>query len=53
MVVGADVVVQNTVDHQIRVQWTSKVSVLGVHNEPSTVGISIFSLGAIREPCVC
>lgn len=53
MVVGADVVVQNTIDYQIRVQRTSKVSVLGVHNKPSTVGISVFSLGAIREPFIC
>lgn len=53
MMIGADVVVQNTVNYQIRVQRTSKIGVLGVHNKPSTVGISVFSLGAIREPIIC
>jgi hypothetical protein len=53
MVVGADIVVQNTINYQIRVQGTSKIGVLGVHNKPGTIGISVFSLGAIREPFIC
>lgn len=50
MMIRTYIIVNNSVNGQIRMQGTTKVGVLSVHDEPSSVGLPIFCLRPVRKP---